>query len=362
MQTKLADTAGKQLADHTVVQYGGHREVVLHSSQLLSGSLGGVLQAIAAYIATNPTADVDTFVITDGTTTHAWTFKAARAVAFEVAIGVSAAATQTNLIAAIVADSSLWTAVATTGLGSYFAAAPAAQFFIHRRAVPTSAGQDRVHGAQTVAAGIKVAAFGQAGYTTSDATEGNIPATDPGAKRFGFGRALDQLAASEEHRAVEQATTYAWNPAGQAWRQPAGILPDLLARIPTLGTQPAAGSVSVTMASDTAKIADAVSMGADAYSSVITMAGRRHAHLQLESAAAGTRVGVVYVQVSDDGATYYNKPLWNVITGAYVAGLTVSTLTALAEELEIETTAAFVRVFFDFTSGTGTLNAWATVK
>jgi len=209
----LVKDATNSLLNQTL--YLGNREVILHVNQLLTGSSGGVLQAMAAYIATNPTADSDTFIITDGTTTETWTFKASRSVAFEVAIGLSASATQTNLIAAIVADSTLWSAVATTNLGRFFAATPSAQFVVYRKAI--SMANDRIYGVQTAATGIKVISFGTYGYSTADATEENIPATDPAAKRFGFGRALTSLTIGEKHRAVEDSLTYVFNKASNSW-------------------------------------------------------------------------------------------------------------------------------------------------
>lgn len=202
-----------------IVQDGSGNEVVLHVNQLLSsGSLSGVLQGISGYVATIPTANSDTFILTNGVVTETWTFKAARTGAFEVAIGATAATAQTNLVAAIVADSTLWTALVTTNLGMFFVANPSSQFIIYRKAVPNSNSDDRIYGNQTVAAGIKIINFSQLGYSLAGATEVNIPAVDPGDKTFGFGRALASLSVGERHRSAEDSFTYAWNHVTQCWR------------------------------------------------------------------------------------------------------------------------------------------------
>ena len=201
-----------------ITSHESHREVVLHVNQLLSGSSGGVLQAIAAYIATIPIVNDDTFVLTDGVTTETWTFVTTRTVAQQVAIGATAATAQTALVAAINADSALWSAVETKSLGRFFAAAPDAQFIVYRKAPPSIPALDRAYGHQTTAAGIKVLAFSQAGYSSASATESSIPAADPAAKTFGFGRERNQCLANEEHRSAEDSFTYQWHYEQSAWR------------------------------------------------------------------------------------------------------------------------------------------------
>lgn len=195
--------------------YNGNHEPILNSCQLLAGVAGGLLQAMTAYIAVQPNAATDTFVITDGVVTETWTFKAARVAPFDVAIGADAAAAQTNLIAAIVADSTLWSALAVDGLGQFFAGKPASQFIVYRKAVSTN--NDRIYGLQTNPAGIKVVAFSSAGYSLQNATESNIPDADPGAKRFGFGRAVSSLSFSEKHYATEEGLTYVYNSSTYSW-------------------------------------------------------------------------------------------------------------------------------------------------
>jgi len=195
------------------------KEVLLVGQQLFSGATGGVRQSIAAFIATNPT-NLDTFVISDGTTTETFTFRTVAAVAFDVLIGGTAAATQTNLIAAIVADSTLWAAVATTGLDDFFVSAPAAQFVVYRKTA--AAANDRLYGTLTAPAGIKVAEFNTSGigdYAVSSSTESNLPAADPAAKRFGFQRVFASLYTNETHLVVDDITTWTWDTDDDIWRQ-----------------------------------------------------------------------------------------------------------------------------------------------
>ena len=143
--TPLADTdsASKGFVISTALNGTSWKELVLHQNQLLNGGSGAVLQSILAFIAVN-LAVGDTFILEDGTVTETFTAVAAAPSAFEFIVAGSAALTQTNLVAAINADSTLWSAVETTGLDDYFAAAPAGQFIVYRTA--SSANNDRVFG------------------------------------------------------------------------------------------------------------------------------------------------------------------------------------------------------------------------
>jgi len=210
--------ARKSYVDSVAVAGKTWRELLLVEDQLLSGASGGILQAILAYIATIPTAN-DTFIIDDGTTTETFTFKAAEAVPFDVLIGASAADTLTNLIQAINDDSTLWSAVAASGLDKYFAGAPTAQAVIYRTA--TSVADDRVYGSLTAPAGIKVVEFatGPQDYKLSSGTESNLPAADPAVKQFGFGRVYASLEQNETHIAANNNFTYTWDTDDETWQQ-----------------------------------------------------------------------------------------------------------------------------------------------
>jgi len=217
--TLAGDATSKNYVDQAVTAGKAWREAVLVPEQLLNGDgTGGVLQAILAAVVTNPTAG-DTFVITDGTTTETFTFEAVEDAAFEVLIGASAADTLVNLIQAINDDSTLWSAISSSSLDEYFAGEPATQAVIYRTAV--SAAADRVYGTLTVTTGIKVVEFatGDQDYRKASGTESDLPAADPAAKRFGFGRAHANLASAETHLTVDNNETYTWSDDLDVWSQ-----------------------------------------------------------------------------------------------------------------------------------------------
>lgn len=111
----------------------------------------------------------------------------------------------------------------------------------------------------------------------------------------------------------------------------------------------------------TTKLIDSTSMAAD-ITATINLKAARHVHLQFASAATGSRVGVIYVQTSSDNSTWTSKKLINSSTGASVDYITVTTLTAVTDTVDVETDAQYLRVFWDVTSGVGTLDCFATVK
>ena len=111
----------------------------------------------------------------------------------------------------------------------------------------------------------------------------------------------------------------------------------------------------------TSKLIDAGDASAD-ITGTINLKAARHVHLQFASAATGSRAGVIYVQTSSDNSTWTNKKLINSTTGASVDYVTVTTLTIVTDTVDVETDAQYLRVFYDATSGVGTLDCWVTVK
>lgn len=199
------------------------REAILIQEQLLSGGSGGILQAIVSYVAaTLSTTPADTYTIDDGTVTETWTAVAAAPAAFQFIGGVSAAADQAALVAAINNDSTLWSAVETSGLDDYFAGTPSTQFVVYRKA--TSSNADRVYGTLFAASSIKVAEFatGLQDYTSAAGTESDLPAADPSAKRFGFGRDFASLFTVETHFAVEDNSQWTWDEDDDLWQMTGG--------------------------------------------------------------------------------------------------------------------------------------------
>jgi hypothetical protein len=219
LPTAADAAASKAYVDSVTAGGRVWKELLLHRDQLLNGGSGGILQSILIALSANPTAS-NTFVITDGTTTETYTFVATETAAFEVAIGGSAAATLTNLIQAINDDSALWSAVGTTGLDAYFAAAYATQGVVYRTAASTA--NDRVYGTISPTTAIKVNEFVTAGYndyTNEAATESNLPSADPAAKRFGFGRLFASLTTNETHLLAENNAIYTWDSDDNLWQQ-----------------------------------------------------------------------------------------------------------------------------------------------
>jgi hypothetical protein len=207
----------------TVISGRIWREAILVPEQLLNGGSGGILQAELAYLAANLAAG-DTFIIDDGVGgAETYTAVAGAPVGPQFQVGGSAAVTQTNLVASINANSALWSAIETTGLDDYFAAAPAGQFVVYRTATSTAA--DRIYGVIAGGqAGVKVVEFatGDQDYTSAAGTESDLPAADPAAKRFGFGRAFASLISVETHLAVEDLTQWTWDEDDDMWRMTGG--------------------------------------------------------------------------------------------------------------------------------------------
>lgn len=111
----------------------------------------------------------------------------------------------------------------------------------------------------------------------------------------------------------------------------------------------------------TTRLVESGDMSAD-ITATINLKAARHVHLQFASAATGSRAGAIYVQTSSDNSAWTSKVLINSSTGATSASIAVTTLTAVTDTVDVETDAQYLRVFWDVTSGTGTLDCWATVK
>ncbi len=219
-------------------------ETVLVSQQLLAGATGAVLPAMIASVVTNPTAG-DTFAVKSNTVTETYRFVAATndagtrypdaggvydsgsgGTAHEVIRGATAAATQTALVARINASSNLISAVEVTGLSEYLSGTPTTVAVLYAKTFTTSPSTLRVYGSLTAVAGIQVVSFaGPSDYLPTSGTQANLPAADPAARRFGFGRVTASLNATEQHPIASlNNTSYAWNGApgaGGAWVLPA---------------------------------------------------------------------------------------------------------------------------------------------
>jgi hypothetical protein len=217
------DAANKQYVDEQVVSGNTWKEITLAPEQLLSGSSGGVLQGMLATIAVNLAAG-DTFIITDGTTTETFLASAGAPPAFGFQVGGSAAATLTNLVAAINTDSTLWSAVETSGLDAYFSGGEASQLVVYRTATPGGAADDRIYGVIASAqSDVQVVEFatGDQDYRQQSGTQSDLPAADPAANRFGFGRVYAGLNGGDTHRIADDNTAYTWDSDDELWQQTA---------------------------------------------------------------------------------------------------------------------------------------------
>lgn len=212
------DAASKGYVDAQIVSGVTWKELVLAPEQLLNGASGGILQGMLATLTANLAA-ADTFIISDGSTTETWTAVAGAPAAFQFQVGGSAAATLTNLVAAINADSTLWSAVETDGLDAYFSGLNDPQFVVYRTAI--SSADDRVFG--TIAggqAGVQVIEFatGDQDYREQSGTQSDLPSADPAAKRFGFGRAEAAINTGDTHRVANDNTAFTWDGDDQVWQ------------------------------------------------------------------------------------------------------------------------------------------------
>lgn len=212
--------ASRAYVDAQIVTGVTWKELVLACEQLVNDPNGGVSPGILISLVANLTAG-DTFVISDGVTVETWTAVAAAPAAFQFQIGGSAAATLTNLIAAINADSTLWSAIEKDSLDPYFASAPATQGVIYRTAVPAVATDDRVYG--TIAggqAGVRVVAFNgpTQDYRETSGTESDLPAADPAARTFGFSRPSTAVQTGDTHRCAADNAAFTWDGDNAVWQ------------------------------------------------------------------------------------------------------------------------------------------------
>jgi len=134
-----------------------------------------------------------------------------------------------------------------------------------------------------------------------------------------------------------------------------GLLKAFLARIPVIGPQLMAASMSVTPSVNTAALVFSpdATMDETLTSAAIDTKGCSRISLQLHAASA-THVGTVAVQVSDDGTN------WNPVTLSSTP--TAASGSAFDATIDLDIAAKQFRVVYTFTSGTGTLTGSATLK
>jgi hypothetical protein len=217
--TDPGDSASKNYVDNLVVANRAWKEIVLVDEQLDSAN-DAVSQAGVFYLDGPPVA-TNTFIITDGTTTETFTFKASETVAFDVAIGGDADATMANLAQAINDDSTLWSAIRAEGLeeindgsGSSTAGYVVA---IYRTNQSSASFTDRFYGTLgTQSFGQYVSFNGQGDYGYSTSTQ--LSTTDTSQKDFGFGRITSALVDNETHTSRNSDAVFTWDSDDNVWQ------------------------------------------------------------------------------------------------------------------------------------------------
>ena len=225
-----AHAVTKAYVDQLVITGGTVKEAILSDHQLKNGAgVAGILAAEVVYFNTNPAVN-DTIIVTDGTTTETYTFKAAHTVPFDVAIAVGdPVTTMNNLYAEITASSTAWISDwAVAGLDAINTVGVV--IFIEKNAA-SGVSPSRIYGTWATQANCQVVAYNTAPeYRTSQAAS-NLPLVDPGAGRFGIRKAIADLVDGEIHDCLETDTLRSWHPDTWTWLtlSGSGSLPDATA-------------------------------------------------------------------------------------------------------------------------------------
>lgn len=216
--------ASKGYVDSLTTLGRSWKELILVPEQLVAGGTGGINQAFLIALDVD-LASGDTFIITDGVVGgglgETFTAVAAAPAAFQFIAGSGITTTLTNLVATINADSTLWNAVLTTGLDSYFSGTNDPQVVIYRQ-TPSTSNVDRCYGVIASAqSDLQVVNFGASpqDYATTDTLQAALPATDPTTQYAGFGRLFATLFAGETHRAADNSASYTWDGDDQVWQK-----------------------------------------------------------------------------------------------------------------------------------------------
>jgi hypothetical protein len=184
-----------------------------------------VRQAIAFYLDGNATA-TDTFVISDGSVTETYTFKATATTTYDIVVGGSADATMVNIQTAINNDSGAWNARLVTELDSIndgSGTSTAGAVLVIFRTTQAASKYDRIYssGANNTQANWQYVNFaGEDDYTKISSSQ--LPSADPAAKQFGPGTVTASLTAGEAHVALNNDAQYVWDADGAQWIQISG--------------------------------------------------------------------------------------------------------------------------------------------
>jgi hypothetical protein len=192
------------------------KELLLHQNQLVNGASGGISQAMLLALTVAPGAG-GTIIISDGATTETWTAVNGASGANQFQVDGGDPLARSDLVARINADSTLWNAVESTALDNYFSSPEANQIVVYRIVPIASATADRIYGTATNTVVVEFAT-GDQDYRQGSGTASALPGSDPGAKRFGFGRLEAALDQNDTHRIADDNTAFTWDDDDQTWQ------------------------------------------------------------------------------------------------------------------------------------------------
>jgi len=210
--TAPLDVVNKQYVDAATAGARTFKELVLVCEQLDSVN-DAISQAGATWLLAAP-VDGDTIVISDGATTETFTFQTTPLAAFDVQIGGDGDASTTNLATTINADSTLWSAVATTALTELN---PVVTAIYRTNNSAQDSFDDRIFGVITTPTDAQYINFaGEPDYSSSISAQ--LPAADPAVKEFGFGRSSAALIPNETHACRDVDTLFTWDADSGTWQ------------------------------------------------------------------------------------------------------------------------------------------------
>jgi hypothetical protein len=206
--TAANDAANKSYVDTLVVTGSKVKEALLTQVQMSNAQ--GILAAEIFDMDAQPNPS-DTLVITDGTNVETYTFGG------NVTIGALLSDTYTNLKNEINSISAHWSAEYDPTLTANDPDDPYGLLVVYEKVTAAGNSTSRLYGTSTSSPVAQVIPFnGDVEYSTGKA-EVTLPATDPGAGRFGFRRQVSALVDGEIHVTLDLDVLSSWNASLAAW-------------------------------------------------------------------------------------------------------------------------------------------------
>jgi len=183
-----------------------------------------ISQATVLFLANAVPADTDTIVLEDlDGNPRSYEFESGGGITGDVSVPIAAGdidTTMDNLVTAINGDvdaDALWEAVAVD-LDGINTGGTGKVVVIYRTAQADDSENDVIYGTFATPANCQIVDYtGETDYTKL--TTSNLPAAQPSAKNFGFGRKTASLTANETHRVMnEDLKNYVWDSDTGAWK------------------------------------------------------------------------------------------------------------------------------------------------